>query len=142
MSIPVKAVIAGSRSLDHPLHALAWVEQACLEACTLWDAVIVEVVSGKAPGIDTIGELFAQKYGIPINDKPADWNNITVPGALIRTRRDGSQYNVLAGHMRNEQMAIYGDVAILVWDGISTGTMDMNKRMEAKNKQVYVKTIR
>ena len=44
--------------------------------------------------------------------------------------------------MRNEEMAVAGDAGILVWDGISTGTVDMKKRLLAKGKPVYVKCSR
>ena len=131
----IKVIIAGSRSITN--YDLVY--QACVEAVTRWQMIIVEVVSGQAPGADTLGEQFADAHGIPKKLMPADWDDITVPGAVVRTRRDGTKYNVRAGHMRNEDMGVYADAGILIWDGKSTGTMDMKKRLEAKGKPVYVK---
>lgn len=135
----LNVVIAGSRSLAHFQDPVGLVEQACLEACTLWGAVIVGVISGNAKGADEAGEHFARKYNLPLTIRPANWNDCTVQGAVLKRRSDGQPYNVLAGHMRNETMAVEAHAGILLWDGQSTGTMDMKKRLEQKGKLVYVK---
>lgn len=137
----LNVVIAGSRSLAQHPDPVGLVEQACFEACGLWNAFIIGVISGHAKGADEAGERFAEKYHLPLTVRPADWDNITVPGAVIRIRGNGRQYNVVAGHMRNETMAIEADAAVLLWNGKSTGTMDMKKRMEQKGKIVHVKNF-
>jgi glycerophosphoryl diester phosphodiesterase len=82
--------------------------------------------------------LFREDGPDPDQGNAADWDNITVPGALIRTRKDGKEYNALAGPMRNEQMAQYADALIAVWNGVSTGTGDMIDRMRKYNKRLLV----
>ncbi len=34
----------------------------------------------------------------------AEWNNLSQPNAVIRTRTDGTKYDALAGHRRNARM--------------------------------------
>lgn len=105
-----KVIIAGSRTIsDYEL-----VEKIVLES----DFVISEIVSGKAPGVDTLGERYAYEYVIPVKQFPADWV------------RHGKK----AGPIRNEDMANYADAAILIWDGKSPGTKNMLEHMKRLKK--------
>lgn len=97
---------------------------------------ITEVVCGGATGADAGGEDWARSHDIPVTPKAADWDNITAPGAVIRTRRDGTKYNVLAGFWRNQVMADYAQACICFPGG--TGTADMRERAEARNLRVVV----
>lgn len=72
---------------------------------------IAEIVSGTAWGIDKAGEYWAKQNGIIIKPFPADWGKL----------------GVVAGHVRNKDMAKYGDVLLAIWDGSSTGTESMVK---------------
>lgn len=69
----------------------------------------IEIVSGKAPGADTLGERYAKEYNLPIAEFPADW----------------SRYGNHAGPIRNKLMAEYADCLIAFWDGKSRGTKGM-----------------
>lgn len=130
----MKLVIAGSRSIK----TYAVVRTALLES-GLWHKYgkAIEVVSGKAPGVDTLGEVFAAKAGLKVHAKPADWSNVTAKGAQVRHNSRGA-YNALAGHWRNQEMAEMADEALIVWDGASTGSLDMLHRMIALEKPVYL----
>lgn len=97
----MKVIIAGSRTVTD----LAIIETAIRKA----DFPITEVVSGGARGVDTLGEEYAKKNGIPIKRFPANWD----------------KYGKSAGYKRNVQMAEYADALIAVWDGESRGTMHM-----------------
>jgi predicted Rossmann fold nucleotide-binding protein DprA/Smf involved in DNA uptake len=134
----MKLVIAGSRSITN----YAILRTAIIES-GLWDehGKAIEVVSGKAPGVDTLGEKFAEKAGLKVHDRPADWDNITASGAVIRYNKRGA-YNSVAGHWRNEEMAQEADKALVVWDGKSTGSLDMVHRMVALGKPVYLYPLR
>lgn len=134
----MKLIIAGSRSIK----AYSTVRTAILES-DLWAKYgkAIEVVSGKAPGVDTLGEEFAAKAKLKVHDFPADWDNIKAPGAVIR-RNSRGQYNAMAGHWRNEEMAQFADEALIVWDGASTGSLDMLHRMIALEKPVYLFPLR
>lgn len=91
----------------------------------------IEIVSGLAQGPDTFGKEWAEQVvGCPVAEFPADWVNIEAPGAVVRKRRDGKLYNVIAGHWRNQQMADYATHLVAFWDGESTGTKDMIDRAE------------
>jgi hypothetical protein len=129
----MKTIIAGMRDFHDYKHVMRAIKKAALLGIT-----IDELVCGMAPGVDMTGYYFAKMARIPIKEMPADWDNITVPGALVRTRKDGTQYNALAGPMRNEKMAQYADSLIAIWNGVSTGTGDMIDRMRHHNKRLLV----
>lgn len=110
----MKCIIAGSRTiLDYQVVKKAIVDSG-------WD--ITEVVSGKAPGVDTLGELWAKNNGIPVKPFPANWE----------------AYYTQAGPIRNRQMAEYADALILVWDGNSSGSRDMLKKAKTQKLKIYV----
>lgn len=116
----MKLIIAGSRHLDpdtiyDTLVNFFWPNNKDLYA------KITEIVSGKAKGVDTVGELFAFNSNWPIKDMPADWNT----------------YGKAAGHIRNKQMAEYADALLLVWDGVSKGSANMKQQMLKLNKPIY-----
>lgn len=67
----------------------------------------IELVQGCAEGADTIGRDWAIHNGIPVRDRPADWEAPCEPGCKPghrRTRRDGTTFCPQAGHRRNQGM--------------------------------------
>jgi predicted Rossmann fold nucleotide-binding protein DprA/Smf involved in DNA uptake len=140
LAYQMKLIIAGSRLITD----YAITRQAIL-ASGLWDRYgrSIEVVSGLAEGPDKHGLIFAKKAGLKEHKAPADWDNITAPGAVIKYRKkDGKPFNVLAGHWRNQEMAEIADEALIVWDGKSTGSLDMLHRMLAMDKPVHLYPLR
>lgn len=134
----MKLVIAGSRSIrDYNVT-----RQAILES-GLWHQYgkKIQVVSGEAEGPDKHGEIFAEKAGLKLHKKPAKWGDIKAPGAVVRHNSRGP-YNALAGHWRNEEMAQMADAALIVWDGRSTGSLDMLHRMIALDKPAFLFPLR
>ena len=120
----MKVIIAGSRHItDYQL-----VSQVISNTLAKYNIQITEIVSGCAAGVDSLGEQWALENGIKVEPFEADWDDITVPNALIRTNKWGKEYNAKAGYQRNERMAEYGDVLIAIWDGKSNGTKDMIDR--------------
>lgn len=81
-----------------------------------------EIVSGEARGADTLGEAWAEEYGVPVKKFPANWN----------------KYGKRAGHVRNELMGNYADELIAFWDGESKGTKDMIDIMIRLKKPVTI----
>ena len=81
--------------------------------------LVTEVVSGKATGADTCGEDWANKNGIPIESKPADW----------------ARYGKPAGCIRNREMAKYAD-AVALFPG-NEGTANMWEEAKAAKLHVY-----
>lgn len=125
----MKCIIAGSRDLGTvvvdgkriqlPLSECPYVEEA-FTLCD-WCDRITEIVSGEAKGMDNLGEQLADKRGLEIARFPADWN----------------RYKKRAGPIRNEDMAKYGDIAIIIMvPGGSTGSRNMIKNMEKLKKPV------
>lgn len=81
-----------------------------------------EIVSGKARGVDTLGEIWAEASGVPVKPFPAKWKYL----------------GKAAGHVRNEAMAKYGTALVAVWDGVSTGTFDMLRRACQERLPIFV----
>ena len=128
----MRTIIAGSRSItDYNL---------VLEAIEESEFIITEVVSGKAQGIDTLGERYAKENNIPIKEFPANWNDLKVEHCIIKRNAYGKEYNVLAGFNRNQDMADYADALIAVTTG-SSGTNDMIQRAYLNNLKVYIKLV-
>jgi hypothetical protein len=114
----MKVIIAGSRTMsDYGTVA---------KAIQASGYSISEVVSGKAKGVDTAGEVWANNHDISIATFPAQW---AVLGKV-------------AGFMRNEHMADYADALIAVWDGESRGTAHMINTMRERGKPVFVYNYR
>jgi len=129
----MKVIVAGSRSItDYSL-----VSRIIDQLVAQYEMQIDEVVSGLANGVDRLGRKWAIEHGIPPKDFKAEWEDLSVPGALVKVNKWGKKYNALAGHMRNERMAQYGDALIAIWDGKSEGTSDMIHRAKAHKLEVY-----
>jgi hypothetical protein len=124
----MKTIIAGSRSITDPAVVYRAVAASRFR--------ITHVVSGTAAGVDTIGEAWAIEHGIPVIRMPANWDDVSAEGAVVRFRRDGKAYNIAAGKMRNRDMAHAADALICVWDGESGGSAHMWRYMRSLKKLV------
>jgi hypothetical protein len=113
----MKVIIAGSRTITD----VEIVHQAVVDS----GFVVEEVVCGMAIGVDTCGSVVAYRMGIPVKEFPADWERL------------GKR----AGHIRNSQMADYGDALILVWDGQSRGSANMLRQAREKGLKIYEKIV-
>ena len=110
----MKVVIAGSRDItDYDILLKA------IKECPFQ---ITEVISGRARGVDTLGEKYAEDYGLKLHLFPADW------------KRLGNA----AGPIRNAQMADFADAVLCVWDGKSPGTKDMMNQARKRGLPLYV----
>ena len=116
----MKVIIAGSRSIKDYQRVKSVIESSP------FFGKITEVVSGKADGVDTLGEQWAKENGIPIKSFPVtneDWEKYGKP---------------LAARKRNNDMGEYADALILVWDGKSGGSRHMRKVMLDFDKPTYI----
>ena len=110
----MKVVIAGSRDItDYNILIKA------IKECPFQ---ITEVISGRARGVDTLGEKYAEDYGLKLHLFPADWK----------------KYRNAAGPIRNAQMADFADAVLCVWDGVSSGTKDMMNQAKKRGLPLYV----
>lgn len=98
----------------------------------------IEVISGKARGVDTMGEDWAKENGFNIIPFPAKWKDLTDEPVKIKINKFGEEYNVLAGHNRNRRMAEAADCVVAFWDGRSTGTANMIKLAKEYKKPCQV----
>lgn len=116
----IKLVIAGSREFeDYEL-----LKFTVNELRKKYD--IKEIVSGRARGADTLGEVYAEEHNIKCKYYPAEWN----------------KYGKSAGYRRNVVMAEYADAVLVFWDGISRGTkhmIDIANNLHKPIKVVYYK---
>jgi len=115
---PHRLIIAGSRGLSIS-------DEEISDAVFTMGIHVTEVVSGLAPGPDSDGKRWAERWGIPVTEFPANWK----------------KYGKAAGPLRNKQMADYGDYLLAFWDGESRGTADMIQRMNLLGKPGYVVTV-
>ena len=115
----MKLIIAGSRRIDK----FGEINLLIQKLISLLKEDITEFVSGGAKGVDAIGERYAIMGGFTPTIFPADWD------------RYG---NHAAGVIRNKQMANYADIAIVIWDGKSSGSFNMIKEMGKLNKPCFV----
>ena len=82
------------------------------------------VVSGRADGVDRLGEVYALRHRVPVQLFPANWK----------------MYGARAGRIRNARMAEVSECGICMWDGTSPGTRHMLDEMKKKGKPVYLYT--
>lgn len=130
----MKVIVAGSRRiLNYDL-----IDAALSHAISAYSIPITEIVEGEAKGVDLLAKRWAMAHSIPVKPFPANWDDLTAPGAYIQTNAWGRKYNTRAGHDRNQQMANYGDTLIVIWDGKSSGTKDMVERALKKGLPTYV----
>jgi hypothetical protein len=114
----LKVIIAGGRDI----HKRSLLDKAIVAA----QFKITEVVSGHAKGVDTLGELWADFYNVPVKLFPADWET----------------HGKRAGFIRNAAMAEYADALIAVWDGKSKGTQHMIETARTAGLTVFVLRVR
>lgn len=95
------------------------------------DRNLVTIISGCAPGADTLGERFSKEFGLQLEKYPANWD------------RDGRKR---AGPMRNQRMADaavidkdnFEPMLIAFWDGESRGTKNMIETAKRKHIETYI----
>jgi hypothetical protein len=93
-----------------------------------------KLIHGGADGVDKLCGKWAREFAQGLVEEiacPADWENLEgVPVRYIRTRPDGTRYNVQAGFQRNDKMAKeMGATHGLIFPG-GNGTFDMGERMK------------
>lgn len=107
----MKLIIAGGRDYRLTERDFAWLD---------WLRISVsEVVSGGAIGVDSDGEAWAERNGIPVERFPADWK----------------AHGRAAGPIRNRKMAEYAD-AVVLFPG-ARGTASMWREARRAGIRIY-----
>lgn len=65
---------------------------------------ITTLINGVATGADAMAEFWAASRNIEVLSFPADWKNITRPGAVVKISAHGTKYDAAAGPFRNARM--------------------------------------
>lgn len=115
----MRTIIAGSRTITW--WSVVWL---AIESCP-WKHEITSVVSGRAEGVDMLGEQWADYYGLPIDPHPV-------------TKEEWRRYGKSAGYRRNERMAQNADALIAIYDGTSKGTKHMIDIAERYGLRVWI----
>jgi hypothetical protein len=110
----MKTIIAGSRKIKKMSLVARAIEKSGIN--------ISMVLSGKAKGVDILGELWAKE------------NNVPVMGFLPEWKRYGRG----AGLKRNLEMIETADALIAIWDGKSRGTAHTIREAKKKGLLVFV----
>lgn len=87
---------------------------------------ITLLIQGDATGADSLCKKWAKERNIDTDDCPADWDDITAPGADVRMNKSGKLYNRKAGTSRNLEMIAKRPAYLLAFPG-GTGTNHMRK---------------
>lgn len=83
------------------------------------------IIEGEASGADRLARQWAEMRKILVDPYPADWNDISVAGAVVRRSRNGKLYNAAAGPMRNAKMLHLGKPTYAIGFPGGSGTRDM-----------------
>lgn len=118
----MKVIIAGTRYKDKVNKIPFNDYKLVIEAIQRSGLEITEVVCGMAIGVDKLGEQWAIANNVSIKEMPANWNT----------------HGKAAGPIRNREMAEYADAAIIIWDGVSSGSRNMINEMIRKKKPYFV----
>ena len=113
----MRVIVAGSRDITS--------YDVVAKAIELSGFEITTVLSGTARGVDTLGEAWVLRNGIPIEYFSADWDRL------------GNR----AGMVRNAQMADKAEALIAVWDGASKGTHNMIHTADRKGLKVFIHRV-
>lgn len=115
-----KIIIAGGRDFnDYELLK----KEATAFLLEIETGEAIQIVSGGAKGVDTMGERFAQENDLEVVLFPANWKS----------------FGRAAGPKRNAQMADYATHLLSFWNGESKGTKSMISL--AKKKKLRIKII-
>ena len=108
-----RMIIAGSRDFqDYNLMC------SHLDEITAAIQDEIEVISGHAPGADTLGERYARERGLEVRRFPARWDQLGRAAGVARNRQ-------MIDYIRQES-----PIAVFFWDGRSRGTLDTIRRAE------------
>jgi hypothetical protein len=113
----VRVIVAGSRGIDDYGAVARAMADSGLD--------VKVVLSGRARGVDRLGERWAQEHGAAIELYPADW----------------ARHGRAAGMIRNAQMVGSADALVALWDGSSRGTGHVIRLAREAGLRVHVSIV-
>ena len=135
---PNRIIVAGSRSfVDYVKFQAHLTDFLMLFEIKKEETVFI---TGDCPlGPDAMILDWAKEHGWKYVKFPADWDDLTVPGAIIKQNIFGKSYNANAGFAGNEQMASVASHLFAIIKNNSPGTKDMIQR--ATKKQLVTLSV-
>lgn len=127
--LQVKLIVAGSRTILDTQYIYKIINkhiEYLLNNKHLYSLDDLIIISGCAPGVDSIALKWAIDNNIKYEKYPAQWIN-------ERGIKDLS-----AGFKRNKKMALNSTHLLAIWDGKSPGTSHMIETMDALDKNVFI----
>jgi hypothetical protein len=122
----MRVIVAGTRDIEEDEYIdYSLVKEKLAEVSIELDGEITQIVSGGARGVDTLGEKWAYENGVPLR-------TFDVTDDMYE------KYGKGAYKMRNRAMGEYGDVLVVFWDGISSGTQHMIEVADELDIDSYV----
>lgn len=97
---------------------------------------ITEIIISDSPGIDSLAERYAIDEQIPTKTFIAKWDNLSQPGAVIKTNKWGNKYDSNAGFRRDESIIKSVDKIIVFWDSKSPGILNSMKTAKTLGKKI------
>ena len=131
-----RVIVCGGRGYDD-LEFFCWY----MDCINRKHGPILCVVHGAASGADSLADRWARLRGIDTDPKPAAWGDIDVPGAVVKYNRYGQPYNVVAGYVRNTEMAKRGADHLFAFPG-GNGTDHMVSQAKKYNIPYTLVTAR
>lgn len=110
----MKLIIAGSRSITNHGTLARAIDSTKIKP--------TKIIIGNAKGVDTLAENYAAIKEIPCEIIDAPWD----------------LYGRPAGAVRNDRITNEADALLAIWDGQSSGTKELIKMMNKKNKMVFL----
>ena len=112
----MRVIVAGSRNCQDYGTVARAIAESRFEIDTL--------LSGSAAGVDTLGEQYAKKHGIPVERHTPDWQ----------------KYGRSAGPIRNREMAMQADALVAIHAG-GKGTENMIAEAKKRGLKIHVHSI-
>jgi hypothetical protein len=102
---------------------------------------ITKIISGGAPGADSLAERYAKEKGIVPDIHKAAWYDLNQTPVKIKLDKNGKEYNVLAGFNRNTKIVENSDLIIAFSVDFSSGTEDTIMKARKSKKPVLIYSI-
>ena len=94
----------------------------------------VTIIQGGATGADALAKEWCYRQpNVTLISVPANWEDLSPPDAVIRTRADGSKYDANAGIRRYAEMLDEKPDLVLAFPG-NRGTRQILRRAEDAKK--------
>lgn len=87
---------------------------------------VSQIISGGSKGVDALAKMYAIKYGLPYHEFRPRYYNPRDNYAIAK---------------RNRHMAEYGDILVVIWDGVSRTMNHLITCMQDLDKVVYTYII-